>query len=129
MVSVDSSTFISFLRGDPGPDVDYLRYALSEGTATLSPCVLSELLSDRQLPGELEYLLLHTPVLSLLDGYWERVGYLRRRLLVAGRKARLADALIAQCCIDHGLMLLTRDVDFEGFASHSELVIWQPGVR
>jgi predicted nucleic acid-binding protein len=129
MICVDSSTFIAFFRNDPGPDVNHLRDALIDGTAVLPPCALSELLSDRHLPEELEFLLLHMPMLPLLDGYWERTGYLRRRLLMTGRKAKLADVLIAQCCIDHGVTLLTRDADFETFARSSDLVVWRPGSR
>lgn len=128
MVCVDSSTFIAFFRDDPGADVDHLRRALVEGTAVLPPSALAELLSDRHLPEELEYLLLHLPLLPLLDGYWERVGYLRRRLLEAGRKAKLADVLIAQCCIDHGTLLLTRDADFQTFVRYCDLVLWRPGL-
>jgi predicted nucleic acid-binding protein len=31
-------------------------------------------------------------------------------------RARLADTLIAQSCIDHGVRLVTRDADFRHFA-------------
>jgi hypothetical protein len=37
------------------------------------------------------------------------------KILRAGRKAKLADALIAQSCIDHRVMLVTRDKDFQAF--------------
>lgn len=32
------------------------------------------------------------------------------------RRARLADALVAQSCIYHGVRLVTRDADFRHFA-------------
>jgi hypothetical protein len=36
-------------------------------------------------------------------------------LLLKGLKARLADALIAQCCIDADVPLIARDSDFRHF--------------
>lgn len=125
MVCVDSSVWIAYFAGVSGPDVGLLQRLLDDGTAVLVPPVLSELLSDPSIPSDLESFLLDTPVLPLLDGYWERAGRLRRRMLAAHRKAKLADVLIAQSCIDHGLMLLTRDADFQAFAQYSELAIWQ----
>jgi predicted nucleic acid-binding protein len=126
MVCVDSSVWIAYFAGAPGPDVDFLQRLLDDGTAVLAAPVLSELLSDPRIPSDLESFLLDTPVLPLLDGYWERAGRLRRRMLAAHRKAKLADVLIAQSCIDHRLMLLTRDADFKVFVQYSELAVWQP---
>jgi predicted nucleic acid-binding protein len=34
-----------------------------------------------------------------------------------GRRARLADTLIAQVCLDHDVALVTNDADFRAFAS------------
>ena len=55
------------------------------------------------------------PRLPLKEGYWERAGALRATLIAACGKAPLADALIAQCCLDHGLRLVSRDADFRHF--------------
>jgi predicted nucleic acid-binding protein len=52
------------------------------------------------------------PLLTVTEGYWDRAGSLRGRLLERGRRAPLADALIAQSCLDHGVPLVTRDADF-----------------
>jgi predicted nucleic acid-binding protein len=41
---------------------------------------------------------------------------MRTLILSKGLKARLADALIAQCCIDAGATLVCRDRDFRHFA-------------
>jgi predicted nucleic acid-binding protein len=46
---------------------------------------------------------------------------LRAKVLAKRRKARLGDALIAQCCIDRGIPLLTRDRDFRAFAGAAGL--------
>jgi hypothetical protein len=56
--------------------------------------------------------LLQLPLLEVQPGYWQRVGTLRAKVLARGFKSRVADALIAQCCIDHGVKLITRDRDF-----------------
>jgi predicted nucleic acid-binding protein len=60
-------------------------------------------------------LFLQLPVLEIADGYWHRAGLLGARLLARGRRARLADTLIAQSCLDHDLPLVTRDADFRHF--------------
>jgi hypothetical protein len=83
--------------------------------------VLSELLSDPVLPASVRGLFVQLPLLELTDGYWERTGLLRSRLLRQGRKARLADALIAQSCLDHEVELVTRDRGFRHFASEAGL--------
>lgn len=82
----------------------------------LPPGVLTEMLSDAQLPRAVKDLLVGLPLLPPSDGFWERGGLLRSRALARGRKARLADTLIAQSCLDHETELVTRDTDFRRFA-------------
>ncbi|PJB33579.1 MAG: hypothetical protein CO107_15405, partial [Deltaproteobacteria bacterium CG_4_9_14_3_um_filter_51_14] len=53
---------------------------------------------------------------GLEEGIWERAGALRAKILAHGLKSRLADALIAQVCIDHRCPLITRDRDFRHYA-------------
>ncbi len=60
-------------------------------------------------------------MIEIADGYWERVGALRAKVLATGREARLGDALIAQSCIDRGIPLLTRDRDIRAFAESANL--------
>jgi len=45
----------------------------------------------------------------------------RAKLLSKRRKARLGDALIAQTCIDRGILLLTRDKNFRAFSDAVQL--------
>ncbi len=52
------------------------------------------------------------PLLEPTPGYWERAGLLHASVLARRHKARLADSLIAQACIDHGVPPITRDQDF-----------------
>lgn len=116
MIAVDSSSWIAYLAGEAGPDVETVEEALAQRQACLPPVVLTELLSDPRLPSSVAGLLRQLPLLPVLEGFWERAGLLRARLLAAGRRARLADALIAQSCLDHDLPLVARDADFRTFA-------------
>jgi predicted nucleic acid-binding protein len=115
VIALDSSSFIAYLSGSKGADVDAVEFALRQKQAVLPPVVLSELLSDPKLPPATAETFKELPRLSLLEGYWERVGYLRSEVIRGGRKAPLADALIAQNCMDHDVSLITRDADFRTF--------------
>ena len=117
MIALDTSSLVAYLAGETGTDVDGVEVALSEHQACLPPAVLAELLSDPRLPATTAALFKQLPVLPISEGYWERVGALRADVIAAGRKARLADALIAQSCLDHGVTLVTRDTDFTNFAA------------
>ena len=115
MIALDSSSLIAYLSGSKGADVDAVEFALREKQAVLAPVVLSELLSDPKLSPATAGVFKELPCLPLLEGYWERVGYLRSEVIRGGRKAPLADALIAQSCMDHDIPLITRDGDFRNF--------------
>jgi len=123
MIALDSSSLIAFLEGDGGDDTELVERSLAARHACLPPVVLSEILSDPKLPGSVEELLVQLPRLELHDGYWERAGRLRASLLRARRRARLADVLIAQSCIDHDVALVTRDADFRHFVGSAGLRI------
>lgn len=61
--------------------------------------------------------------LTIIEGYWQRAGELRARLRRDGLKAKLADCLIAQSCIDNDAPLITYDRDFRHFESAGLKVI------
>jgi len=121
VIALDSSSVIAFLSGDHGVDVAVVESALKLRQGVLPPIVVTELLSDPTIRVQIKLLLRAVPWLEIRDGYWERAGDLRRRLLRVGLKARLADTLIAQSCIDHNVALVTRDRDFRPFAAHGGL--------
>lgn len=121
MIALDTSTLIAYLAGEGGRDVEALDRALADNRARLPPVVVSEILSAPAAPARLERLILALPVLDITEGYWERAGRSRRRLLARGFRAPLADALISQSCLDHEVPLLTRDGDFKPFARHCGL--------
>jgi predicted nucleic acid-binding protein len=124
MLALDTSSVIAYLAGDSGGDVEAVESALRFKQAVLPPIVLCELLSDPELPESVARTISDFPVLEIKEGFWERAGLLRAKVIAQGRKARLADALIAQVCLDHDLPLVTRDTDFHNFASQSALKLF-----
>ena len=121
MIAADSSSFIAHLSGEQGEDVEVLDQALSDHLVVLPPVVLVELLSDPKLPSSVSDLLKALPLLEPAEGYWDWAGRLRAKVLSKGRKARLADTLIAQSCLDHDVPLIARDRDFRLFADFAGL--------
>ena len=118
MIAIDSSSWIAFLSetASPGDDTALVESALADHQACLPPTVLTEMLSDPKLPRNLGALLSQLPLLDADSSYWERAGKLRAKLIARKHRARLADSLIAQSCIDHEVRLVTRDEDFRHFA-------------
>jgi predicted nucleic acid-binding protein len=116
LIAVDTSSLIAFLTGETGRDVEAVEIALRARQAALPPAAVSEALSDPKLARPAAKAILAIPTLEIRDGYWERVGALRARILSRGLRARLADALIAQSCIDHEVPLVSRDRDFRHYA-------------
>jgi predicted nucleic acid-binding protein len=121
MIAADTSTWIAFFEGASGDDVQMLDRALGDRQVLMVPVVLTELLSDLEIPAAVAESLKELPMMEIEAGYWQRAGELRAKVLGTGRRARLGDALIAQCCMDHGIALLTRDRDFQGFAETADL--------
>ena len=91
--------------------------------AVLPPVVLTEILSDPTLKGEVAELILDLPMLDVHPGFWERAATTRAKILSRRRRARLADTLIAQSCLDHQTPLVSRDADFRHFAEHAGLAL------
>jgi predicted nucleic acid-binding protein len=83
--------------------------------------VLAEVLCQPNLPENHRTLVLRLPQLDLLPDYWVRAAATRSMVLARGLRARLADTLIAQLCIDHDSALIARDGDFRHFAKHCGL--------
>jgi predicted nucleic acid-binding protein len=121
MIAADTSTWVAYLEGAIENDAELLRQALSNKLAVMVPVVLSELLSDPELPAQVASSLMDLPLIQTTPGYWQRAGLLRAKVLAQGRRARLGDALIAQSCVDEGLSLLTRDRDFRAFTEAANL--------
>jgi predicted nucleic acid-binding protein len=121
MIAADTSSLSAYFKGETGPDVDRIDLAFQLGDIRLPPVVLTELLSDPGLPERLAQIILAFKLLDVSEGYWQRAGEARRRLKKLGLRAKIADALIAQSCIDHDVMLIARDPDFRHFTKHCGL--------
>ena len=121
MIAAGTSTWIAFLEGDSGKDVQILDKSLEDRQVLMVPAVLTELLSDPELPEEVAGYLAEIPLVEIQSGYWERAGALRAKALAKRRRSRLGDALIAKSCVDRGIPLLTRDRDFRAFAESARL--------
>lgn len=121
MIAADTSSISAYFLGDSGSDVLRVDSALAGGLLRLPPVVLTELLSDPGASPTLASIITQFKLLEVREGYWQRAGKIRQRLMGLGLRARIADALIAQSCIDHDLPLITRDADFRHFAKHCGL--------
>jgi predicted nucleic acid-binding protein len=116
MIAADTSSLVAYFEGRSGEDVDMLTESMRSGQLVLPPVVLTEILSD---PAASPLLDAEIPLLQTLpidEGYWRRAAISRRTLQTNRLKAKIADALIAQSCIDHDVALITRDRDFRHFA-------------
>ena len=121
MLAVDSSTFIAYIDGVDGTDVEVLDRAFASGQVVLPPVVLTEVMSQPGLPEAHRSRLLAMPMLEPDPRFWTRAAASRSVLISRRLRARLADTLIAQSCIDHDVALITRDRDFRHFAKHCGL--------
>lgn len=121
MIAADTSSMVAFLEGGAGDDTEIIQSALDHQQLALPPVVLAELLSDPALPRRVRTLLAGLPILDIEPGFWERAGSLRAAVLKQKKKARVADALIAQSCLDQHTPLVSRDRDFRHFADAAGL--------
>jgi tRNA(fMet)-specific endonuclease VapC len=125
-VVADTSVWVELLAGRSAPG---LVEALRQGLVVLPPIVVAELISgarrarDRASIHDLmEELPLHETPLD----HWIRVGDLRRRLAERGVSVSTPDAHVAQCALDRGAVLLSRDAVFARIAEASDLML-RPG--
>jgi predicted nucleic acid-binding protein len=123
MIAVDTSSLSNFLKGSNTKDAELVKKALIDDLLILPPVVIAELLSSQFITKALRSVILEIPVLELKPGFWERVGSNRNLLLKDGRKARLADAMIATCCLDHGISIISSDHDFQHFSDYFGLSV------
>jgi predicted nucleic acid-binding protein len=115
MICADTSSFVAVMQRETGRDVDLVVDAMRQQGLVLAPASVAELLSDPALPAAFEELVLRTPQLEITAGYWERTGKLRARLIRRRFRPKLGDTLIAQSCLDHDVLLVSRDRDFSAF--------------
>ena len=117
MIAADTSSLRRYFDGKRGFDISRVALAIEEDDLIVPPVVVAELLSDPVLPEYDAETIAALRMLELRAGYWLRSGELRANTLRAGHKAKLADVLIAQSCIDHDVALITHDADFRHFTT------------
>ena len=132
-VFVDTSVWSLAFRRDaplPAPQVRELIRCLETGRLIVSTgLVLQELLQGFLGPKARAKILEHFSALPLLvPDRGDHVGAadLRNACRRRGIQLGTIDALLAQLCIHHRLIMLTTDGDFDAIAAHSELSVWHP---
>ena len=122
MVLVDTAVWIGLLRNQETAPISRLRELLSDGDAAVAPVILQEILQGASSPANLQRLREHFLDLPML-GYrgdaltHAEAGALYARCLWAGITPRSPhDCLIAQIAVEHGVVLLHDDADFERIA-------------
>jgi predicted nucleic acid-binding protein len=121
IVGADSSVLISYLAGQAGPAIEAVAAAVENSDLRLPSVVITELLSHPIKSANAALLIAGAPALPILPGYWVRAGQTRRTLLALGLKARLADTLVAQSCLDADVPLIALDGDFRHFVAYCGL--------
>lgn len=123
MIAADTSVLINYFQGINNNQTKKLDEVLTFHLLILPPIVLVEVLSDPFLPKTFIAKILELPILEPTENFWQRAGINRSKLIAKKLKARLADTLIAQSCIDYNVPLLTSDADFRHFAKHCGLIL------
>jgi len=116
---------VDFFRGDPLPD---LELGLREGLVVLPPLVVAELLSAPLRKRERESLtslLGDLPLHETPLEHWKRVGELRAGLARKALTVSTPDAHVAQCALDLGARLWSRDAIFSRIAVKSALRLFE----
>ncbi len=124
MIAADTSVLIDYFQGKKNIQTERLDEIFAHNLLVLPPVVLVEILSDPILPKKFIEKIEELPILEPTKHFWQRAGINRSKLIAKKLKARLADTLIAQSCIDNNIPLLTRDSDFQHFARYCGLMLF-----
>jgi predicted nucleic acid-binding protein len=126
MIGIDASVAIPWFEGADYPEVRLLGELILNNTAVYPAVVVTEVLSGPKVSSALTAVFPDAVILPIEPGYWIRAGQLRSRIKSLGRRARLADTLVAQACLDADIPLLARDSDFDVFVEVAGLRLVQP---
>lgn len=125
MIAADTSVLINYFQGENDELTNILDDLLAYHSLVLPPTVLVETLSDPFLPKKFIEKIIELPILDPTENFWQRAGLNRSKIISKKLKARLADTLIAQSCIDYQVPLLTKDKDFRHFAKYCGLMLYK----
>ena len=128
---VDTSVWSLALRRDAAaiePEVEALKLALVSGEIVVTTgLVLQELLQGFAGPKAREQIVERFASLAFLQPDRQdhiAAADLRNSCRKAGVQVGTVDALIAQLCIRHDIVLLSTDQDFVHAAKHCSLQVW-----
>lgn len=128
---VDTSVWSLVLRRDgdlSAPAALAVRNALERGEAVVTTgLVLQELLQGFSGPRQRDEIIEKFSALGFLSPDRHdhiEAAELRNRCRREGIQIGTIDALLAQLCLRHELVLLTTNKDFSGVAKHSSLRLW-----
>ena len=133
---VDTSVWSLALRRDPPdsrPEADALAEAIGSGeTVVTTGLVLQELLQCFSGPKARSRIIEHFGALPMIAP--DRRDHvdaaeLRNACRRRGLQLGTIDALLAQLCVRHGLVMLTTDRDFHRAAGVVGLRVWTPATR
>jgi predicted nucleic acid-binding protein len=130
---IDTSVWSLALRRDVRagePSVERLRAALDGGEGVFTTgIVLQELLQGFGGPKARDAIVDRFAALPLLvpdRADHVKAAELRNACRRRGVQVGTIDALLAQLCLRHGLVMLSTDRDFELMARHVDLLLWTP---
>ncbi len=127
---VDTSVWsLAFRRDAPAtePEVAQLKDALGSDVVVTTGLVLQELLQGFTAPRARTQIIRSFGALALIQPDREdhiAAADLRNACRRGGVQVGTVDALIAQLCIRHDLVLLSTDQDFVHAAKHCSLKVW-----
>ena len=129
---VDTSVWSLALRRDappPAPEIRWLEQALQSGESIFTTgLVLQELLQGFTGPKAREAIVDRFAALPLVIPDREdhiSAAELRNVCRRNGVQIGTIDALYAQLCIRHELLMLSTDIDFERISEQSALTLWR----
>ncbi len=129
---MDTSVWsLALRRNSPlaAPEVEHLRHALAGGDAIHSAgIVLQELLQGYQGPRAKVEIIERFAVLPMVEPVRDdyiAAAELRNECRRHGIQIGTIDALLAQLCIRHDLIMLSADRDFSQIADHAPLQLWR----
>ena len=130
---VDTSVWSLAWRRDQAssaPEVSELERALKSGDSIYTTgLVLQELLQGFSRPKAHKQIIEHFSALPLLVPDRQdhiQAADLRNTCRRKGKQVGTIDALIAQLCVRHDLVILTTDKDFQQIATVVSLSVWTP---
>ena len=123
MILVDSSVWIDYFRGTPGPEADRLDALLGDEALIVGDIVLTEVLQGFSSEADFRTALALLAALPSVDLVGREIAIEAarnfRRLRAKGVTVRKTiDTLIATWCIRNDVPLLYSDRDFDPFAEH-----------